>query len=65
MEALRWIEPIVGEFGECRVRFTVDSAWSYGWSIVAWPSSIRVCVRRKDGETMDDVNPDLVEVADV
>jgi len=65
MDRLNYIPCVYQELGDCRVRFTVDSAWSYGWRIVAWPSQIRLSIRRDDGETLDDINPDLVEVLDV
>lgn len=64
MEAVKWIEPVIGELGECRVRFVGDHAWSYNWRLVRWNGD-KVSVKRPDGERFDDIPVTCVEVADV
>lgn len=64
MDSLKWIEPIYPELGQCRIRVTRDSAWSYGWSIVGWASQLRPMVRRDDGETYEHIPVDQIEVLD-
>jgi len=65
MDFVKWIEPIEGEFAECRVKFVADHAWSYKWKIVRWNGKDLVSVRRADGERFDDIPITQVEVADV
>ena len=50
MEAVKWIEPIFGELGQCRIRLTRESAWDdKGWRIVDWASQRRPIIVRDDG----------------
>lgn len=64
-ESLKWIEPIYPELGICRLRVTQDSAWSYGWNITGWASQLRPICRREDGETIDCIPVEQIEVRDV